>query len=167
MYGRDRWKLNNEAWANAIIRLIFGYIAIAIIFGTVPAEYRWAAFGFMLLLDFSAMAIGTIIQVQFSNHSRKLWMDHLADRIFYRMMFDEIRSGNRNIDVDGLFKEASKEASDDIVSHDRFDNLIRHIHPQWLSRVVGVAGNIFGWVIVTIIMYGSAALIAQVLGPHR
>lgn len=164
LVGGPYWRLINSVWANLIVRFVFGFLTIVLIFASVPESMRWAAFGFMLFIDFSVMGLAVIIQVQFAELSRKLWMDHLADRIFYRMLFEEIRSGNRLVDVDGLFQAASREASEDIKSADEEGAALRTIQTRWLSRTVGVSGHILQWFFNVFVGYGAAAVLANMIG---
>jgi hypothetical protein len=111
--GRDYRKAISQGIAYGIYR----WIAIWLIIAVCASKGELGIAAGLVIAAVDIIVLGGFRGTEFTlrQMSRDTWRDHLTDRFFYKLLFDEIRSGNNDhIDIDELFKLASKEAGADI-----------------------------------------------------
>src|SRR5262249_35585667 len=113
LIGRDYRKFLSQTFAYTAFRwLAIWFIIMACAsYGQpgIAAGLVVAAVDLMLAGNQKATAAALIGQSQTD------WKDRLTNRIFYKLLFQEIRDGSgAHIDVDDLFRLASEEAGADI-----------------------------------------------------
>jgi hypothetical protein len=110
------------------------------------------------------IAVDIIAHSSFSGRSllnadqqRRQWVDTLTNRIFYRLLLENIRAaGSNGVDVDELFRTATQEATEDIRKADEDSK----IDSGWLDSKAwhwfGGLLSFVGQVVVYWVYYGSA-----------
>lgn len=162
IYGREYRKQISQSLAFAIYRTIAIWLIVA-------ACMNYGQAGQAVALGIVAVDIcsyGAYRAVAFitTEQTRKDWLDRLTNRVFYKLFFDRLReSGANSIDIDDLFREASRAAVDDIkkaeeesrIAHGLFDRTAWH----WAGGMFSFVGLIF-W---NVLYYGSAMVVGSML----
>lgn len=154
-YGRERRKAVSQAWA-------FGAYRWGAIWLIVAACASNGKIGIAIGLAIAAvdvMLTGVFKGLAFAiaEKSQKDWFDRLTNRLFYKLLWEQMRTGGAQaVDVDELFKEASAAAAADVKIADEgsrldgFDSTAWH----WFGGLLS-----FLWLIVSSLLYYGSALI--------
>ena len=162
LVGREYRKSVSQAFAFAAYR----WIAIWLIIAACASKGDLGIACGLVVVAADIIATGNFIATAFAlnEQTRKDWLDLLTNRIFYKLLFEQIRGGSgAAVDVDELFNLASKEAvadmkraaEDSAVDAGFFDKTGWH----WIGGVLS-----FIWRCVSsILYYGSALYVGSVL----
>ena len=159
LIGRDFRKTISQAFAFSAFR----WIAIWLLVGACVAHGEpVGTTGALVIIAVDIIARSGFIGSSFSavDKQRKQWADTLTNRTFYKLFWEELRgSGATGIDIDELFKRATKEALADIKKADEASKLdsgwLDSTPWHWFGGVLSFVGQIVGYCLY----YGSAFLV--------
>jgi len=158
VFGRQYKKNISQALAHMVFRAVGVWILVA----ASAAHGSVGIVGCYVIIAADLIAGGIIraFNIKSDEQSRKDWLDRLTNRLFYEHFWERLRTDSREyIDINELFKTASRAAVDDIkqaeadehVNMGVFDRTTWH----WAGGVLSFIGMVF-WAVV---YYGSAVFI--------
>ena len=155
MFGRQYKKNISQSLAY----LIFRTLAVWILVAASAGHGAIGLVGCYVIIAVDLIAAGVVRALNFKSdeQSRKDWLDRLTNRLFYEHFWERLRvEGSEQIDVNDLFRTASKAALDDIKKaeadeHEHMGFLDRTVW-HWFGGVLSFIGMIF-W---TVVYYYSA-----------
>lgn len=160
LIGRDFKKSVSQLWANLLFRWVALWILVAFCASKGPA-------GFVAGIVIIAVEIIVVSSVRglllvLEVHARKDWYDRLTNRLFYGLLIEEFRAGRGSmLDVDELFKLATKQAIEDINIADTDSNTaagaLGTTSWHWFGGVLSFVGQVIG----SFLWYGSALVIGS------
>lgn len=112
-----------QTWGFATFKTVARFIITTAAF-TLPSPTGGAVVILLIAGELSVQSVVIAAQAYATDIKDKAWLDTLANRTFYELLFDKIRSKDY-VDVKQLFSEAQKLAVKDVVQfHDeRLDPL--------------------------------------------
>lgn len=154
-FGREYRKLVSQGIAYVAFRWVAIWILVAACVRQGEAG-RAVALG-IIALDICVTGLGKALVFHAADQRRTDWFERLTNRIFYQKFWEEVQAGNAQyIDVDELFKQATRGAAADIKKADENDRevfgFLDRTGWHWLGGVISFVGLSF-WLTI---YYGSA-----------
>lgn len=148
-----------QAWGFAAFKTVARFIITTAAF-TLPSPTGGAVVILLIASELSVQSVIVATQAYSVDIRDKAWLDTLANRTFYELLFDRVRAKDY-VDVKQLFREAQKLAVEDIVFYhnERLDPLEIS---GWRKFFIG-SGTFFSNVVGYAFGYGLPWLIGSIL----
>ncbi len=113
MFGTEFERQQRELLAAGLIKILVELGGIVAAFYYFPRETAYWVLWFVLFIEIVSSVLADSFKYEIGVLKRKLWADTLTNRIFYELVFERFRD-KELVDVDELFKEATRRAVADI-----------------------------------------------------
>lgn len=155
LIGREYRKAVSQVFSYGLFRLVAIWLIVAACMQYGQAG-RAAA---LVIIAFDILILGLhkAVVLSVAEQTRTNWYERLTNRIFYKLFFDHLRAdGAKSIDIDDLFREASKDARADLAKADEDSRLDAGLFDKTGWHWFGGAVNFVSMTVGKALYYGSA-----------
>jgi hypothetical protein len=159
LIGRDYRKRKSQLAAKAVYRYIAVWLLVYVCV-TYGGVGQAVALG-VIAIDIMNGLAGTALVLLMEGQSHENWKHQLTNRFFYGLFWERLKDGERELDIEELFREAREKALADIKSTDSQIGWVQYgfFDEMWWHWVGGVM-HFFGLLLSDLVYYGSAFWLA-------